>query len=660
MSRRRLLGLCALVLTACQAQSRRLLLLDEALSPAAALEATARPWIEAGYHVEYRRFYPHLTRRDLDTYRVVILLGGQRPGMASDALGVGDLALLTEWTLRGGVVVLGYPPAGDGALDRWLMNRWLAWSRAGIRIGSLALQDSGAPGLPSHVRPIVTAGLRGGGFDPFPAGTNDALRLRDPAQALARASAGAVTRPARGPPVGQGGVPVIAASRVARGLVIVVSRSALASLGRSELLTLAPSRLPSLAGTETYLVALARWTRRPAEWARIPPAFGRRMPLPLAGATLAATNRPPRAAPPGTVAVDTLGGGSTLPATTAASGVPDWIDRQGVRALLAEFPALAPPATGTARLAALDTLSTLMDIGAFNVLLADARVQPLADSADSPRWQRDALRAAWDQVAQHLQATSVRWIPLVRPAELERPDSAAPVSRLRPCPLDTMLWDRLATGLLVLARFAATHPDPIPAIGVEIDSITGAWAGPTVCDAAWQVGLSGLTRDSVLSPERAARLTGVPLRVRYDSLLDAGLLAAYDAGLAGVVRHRAMTLRNQLRRIHRGLLLAVLVDRSPGDWFTASLVGGLADENAPVLVFSPDPHARELLALAGATNVVPAIRLDPDLLSSFPMDRLEAAVYREQDGFWIGPAETILAGPGDRLARQIRRISRPR
>jgi hypothetical protein len=650
--------LCAtIVLAACEPQTRRLLLLDEALTREAALEATARPWLDAGYQVDYRRFYPHLTWRDLDTYRAVMVLGGRRPGMASDALDVGDLSMLTEWTLRGGVVILGYPPAGQGALDRWLMNRWLAWSGAGIRIGDVALQDRSALGSPPRARPILTAGLRSTGFDPFLVGTNDVLRVRDPAQALARAVDGAVTRLPGEAPMNQAGAPVVAASRVGRGLVIVLSRSALASLGRSDSIALAPARAPLLAGTRAYLVALARWTRRPAEWARIPTA-GQRVPLRFGGATLAATNRAPRAAPPATVHVEVLGQRPADTITTAATGVPGWIDRQGVRALEASFPALAPPATGSARLAALDTLSTLLDIGAFNVLLTDAHVGPLADSSGTPQWQRNALRTAWDQVAQHLQATSVRWIPLVRPSELERPDSSAP--GLDACPLDAALWGRLASGARVLARLAAAHRDLIPAVGFELDQTTHSWAGPTVCDAAWQVGLAALTHDSVLTRGRGARLGEVPLAARYDSLLDAGLLAAYDSGLADVVRHRAVTLRNELRRIHRRLLLAVLLDRSPGDWFTTSLVHGLSAEDAPVLVFSTDPHARELLEMEGAVNLVHALRLDPDVLSATTAEHLAAVVFHEQGGFWIGPAEAVLAAPGDRLARQIRRLSKER
>ncbi|MGH7416465.1 MAG: hypothetical protein ACREKB_01640, partial [Candidatus Rokuibacteriota bacterium] len=75
----RFVALLALCLAACQPQSRRLLLLDLALSDPLVLGATADPWHAAGYTVEYRRFYPHLTRQDLARYRVLVLLGGRQP-----------------------------------------------------------------------------------------------------------------------------------------------------------------------------------------------------------------------------------------------------------------------------------------------------------------------------------------------------------------------------------------------------------------------------------------------------------------------------------------------------------------------------------------------------------------------------------------------------
>src|SRR5216117_21654 len=131
-----------LLLAACQPQARRLLLLDLALSDPVVLNGTARPWVDAGYTVRYRRFYPHLTRGDLPQFRTLVLLLGREPEAPSDALTAGDLALLDEWVRRGGVVVLGYDGDGEGYLDRWTANRWLEYEGAGISIGDRVLEDT--------------------------------------------------------------------------------------------------------------------------------------------------------------------------------------------------------------------------------------------------------------------------------------------------------------------------------------------------------------------------------------------------------------------------------------------------------------------------------------------------------------------------------------
>ncbi|MGH7614484.1 MAG: hypothetical protein ACREMW_10655 [Gemmatimonadales bacterium] len=643
------------LLSACQPQARRLLLLDEALTQGAELEATARPWQRAGYSVEYRRYYPHLTRDDLHRYRVVMILGGHRPSAATDALDVGDLAILTEWTQGGGVVVLGYPPGGSGTFDRWLMNRWLDWSGAGISIGDVTLADGAGAAASPSARPVLTSGLRGTGFDAFPAGASDALLVTDDARVIARSGEGARVRSPGPEHAARPDAAIVAASRVGDGLVVVVSRPVLGALGQRatpDQSVIAPA---ARAGTQAFLVALARWTRRPAEWARIPTA-GPRVPLRLAGGPLPVTLRSPRERPPDGVTVERLARRHLPVPPLPARSVPAWITRQGVRGLQAAFPALSPTTRGAARHAALDSLATLLDIGAFNALITNAYVAPLADSTGTQRWERDALRDAWRVVTERLQSTSVRWIPLVLPLGLRTSDSAT----AEDCALDPALWSRLASGARVLARLAARHPDLIPAVGFGLDETTRSWSGPAFCDATWQAGLGALSRNATLTRQRLARLSAVPVAARYDSLLEGGLLAAYDSGVTRVVVQRAATLRADLSRIRRTLLFAIVVDRSPTDWFTRSLVRGLSTPGTPVLLFSPDRRARETLEAMGDVNLLHAVRLDPDEILSGGVARLGHALFNDQVGFWLGPAESILAGPSDSLARQVRRLTKER
>src|SRR6059058_3398932 len=314
----RRIGLTAvLLLCACQPQARRLLVLDLALSEPALLNGTVQPWSDEGYAVEYRRFYPHLARADLDRYRVLLFLLGREPEAPSDALTVGDLALLTEWVLRGGVAVLGYDADGEGYLDRWTTNRWLDFLGTGISIGDRLLEDTTTRALTTTGRPQPWAEARTVGdeplgsplgevYEPFPLDRNNVITVRDHSALLAVTSLHAFVRAPRPPraPSPRGGAGVVAAARVGDGLVLVISRHALGALGPQFRPTTAPLQQPdALERTRGFLTALARWTRRPAEWAHVPPAV-RGVPVALQQAPIPVELVPPPLVPP--VGVDTV------------------------------------------------------------------------------------------------------------------------------------------------------------------------------------------------------------------------------------------------------------------------------------------------------------------------------------------------------------------
>src|SRR5205823_13562194 len=77
---------------------------------------------------------------------------------------------------------------------------------------------------------------------------------------------------------------LVAASRVGDGLIVVASRSLLGAAREDP-------------RTRDFLVALARWTRRPAEWATIDAAV-RPVPLQLANAPKQILVHAPLLAPP--------------------------------------------------------------------------------------------------------------------------------------------------------------------------------------------------------------------------------------------------------------------------------------------------------------------------------------------------------------------------
>jgi hypothetical protein len=607
------------------------LLLDMSLSDPLVVEAVATPWHDAGYHVEYRRFYPHLTRADLTRYRTLVILGGREPERLSDALTLGDLAILNEWVGgsvrrgREGVVVLAYTSGGRapaGSLDRWIMNQWLASQGAGIRIG-----ETPPPGAPAV--PLPRSSLDNAGFAAFPVGRNQVLGVRDRTQILARAP---------GP-----NAAFVAASRMNDGLIVVVGREFLASAGED-------SR------TRDYLLALARWTRRPAEWAHVR-AAGSRSLLQLAEAPGRVAHHPPPLAPPAGASVTILPAATTpLAEASEKPPVPNWIARQGMRVFWTRF-----------TLHQLDSVLAFADVAQLNALATVVPVQAIVDTIST--------RFLWRNATERFQTTSVRWFPAVAlfelptqgTEEIDRHGTPQPV----PCGLDSALWrGALRSSYRTLARLgtigvdvelrgrrpgriaAAARADIVAGVALDLDSAVGYYRGTGFCDVDYRTGLAALKLD-IAEIERLAML---PPAVRYDTLLERGFLARYYDTLQAATRERARALRAELLRLRPDLRFAFRSDELPGDWFSLGLLQGFSSADTPVLLWLGERRAGELLARYRGRGVfaLSALRLEPELNTFAPSgwNRLRPVVFDAHSGFWLDRAVP------DTIARMIRRATR--
>ncbi|HJS44514.1 MAG TPA: hypothetical protein VJ755_13680 [Gemmatimonadales bacterium] len=620
------------ILAACQPSANRLLLLDMSLGDPLVVEAVATPWHEAGYRVEHRRFYPHLTRADLTRYRTLVILGGREPERLSDALTLGDLAILHEWVGgdvrrgREGVVVLAYTSDGRtpaGSLDRWTMNQWLASLGAGIRIG-----ETPPPGAPAV--PLPHSSLDNAGFAAFPVGRNQTLQVRDPTQVLARAPGSNAA--------------FVAASRMNDGLIVVVGREFLASASEDS-------------HSHDYLVALARWTRRPAEWAQVGAATGRSL-LQLAEAPGRVGQHPPPLAPPAGASVTILPAAATpLAESSDKPPVPNWIARQGMRVFWTRF-----------TLHQLDSVLDFADAAALNVLATVVPVPAIVDTMST--------RFLWRNAAERFQTTSVRWFPAVAlfelPSEAEEIDRHGALQPV-PCGLDSAFWrGALRSTYRTLARLgtigvdaeararrggggrvaAPARADVVAGVALDLDSAAAYYRGTGFCDVDYQTGVAALRLDSA-ETERVAML---PPAVRYDTLLERGLLARYFDTLQAATRERARALRAELQRLRPDLRFAFRSDELPGDWFSLGLLQGFSSADTPVLLWLGDRRAGELLARYRARGIyaLSALRLEPEHNTFAPSgwNRLRPIVFDAHSGFWLDRAVP------DTIARMIRRTTR--
>lgn len=636
-SRRAFVAPALAILAACQPHTRRALIVDLALSDPALIGATAAPWTAAGYTVEYRRFYPHLTRRDLTRYGTILMLGGLQPERWSDALDAGDVALLTEWVPRGGVLAFGYAAGEAGSLDRWVMNRWLDAMGAGITIQAQPLSER--TNLPdSTLAPLTRArdartSLDLAGLGTFPTGRLHPIATTLPAQALALAPPGAVARVDDHTEPWPGAA-VIAASRIGRGVVIVTSRQLLgaagAQLGATTALSLARD---SVAATRRFLTALARWTRRPAEWAAIPQAHTAG-PVALVDPPRPLSQRAVRQDAPDRVGL------RRYPRNPSAHEVPTdswppWLVQDGLRIGWTSASLTTP--------SAIERLLGFLDASGLNGLATPTPYQlsdtvPGAVDGASPRGPELA----------RLAASSVGWFPTL----LLDPGAVDPGA----CLLDETLWASVERALRAMVALAGSRGQPLGGVIIALPApATGI--PPELCDASLRAGLTRLGWDRAA----VARLLDQDLDARYGALLESGALSNYVTALELELGTRAERSTAALRRAAPGALLGIWGTPSAADWRAFGLARGLAAGAAPVLVWDEEIQSGDIVAAFAerGVGVAHAARLTPAALAD---TALRHVVFGAGQGFWIGPIDEIVTSRSpdpDGLTRQLRRFTRP-
>jgi hypothetical protein len=336
-----------------------------------------------------------------------------------------------------------------------------------------------------------------------------------------------------------------------------------------------------------------------------------------------------------------------------------------VRVLWAPLP--APSVNYAARARALDSLPGLIDLGAFTAVAGPAGVEAMAESTRYAPWERTVVQTTWKLVTDRLEQTSARWLPSIDPEQFRLPpDTAAHGIRGEParsgCLLDPAYWSgALVPAVRAAARLAAAHRDLIPALVLDLGSMPSATRRfDAYCDADFRAGLDRLLRAGLVDTLRAARLGGIGPEVRYDSLLEAGLLAPYDAALEQAVTDRSSALRVEAQRIRPGLGFAIRADAALTDWFGLGLLRGLSLPAAPVLLFSREIRMREVVATYRERDatVIAVLVLSPRQMPPGGWPRLRRAVFEENDGFWLDGASALAGGTGgsDSVGRQIRRL----
>ncbi|MBM3262628.1 MAG: hypothetical protein FJY97_04280 [candidate division Zixibacteria bacterium] len=150
---------------AVSAQSPRMLVVDYAMRYPEEIVGAMNVFVEAGFSVEYRQYYPALVEKDALTYDAILLMGGGNPGMSAQET---DLAL--AFVASGKLLILALPANemyGDprrtdpGRHDRYMFNETLG--RLNIRLYGFAPPAKHGPAL---IPPLVYETVAGNGYFP--------------------------------------------------------------------------------------------------------------------------------------------------------------------------------------------------------------------------------------------------------------------------------------------------------------------------------------------------------------------------------------------------------------------------------------------------------------------------------------------------------------
>jgi len=668
----------------------RMLVLDSELRHASGWvdvlgNAAGRSPVEA----TYRRFFPHMTSRDVTPmgtstslpFDIVVLAAGRGPTAPTSMYRADEIALARSFVERGGVLVLapqaGFADSPTGDNEFFVFNRVLEELHVAIRIEKNTLLGDAWVGAsrPAHepsmwayptgieesvgyayLQPSDGVSFPGGSI---PAGLVPTLRVGgDDVHVLLRtfANEGYLWQRRAGDPATRvvtvvGERPVAAIASAGAGYVAVVPRDTLTLSGASGTLSTTPvtddaANARSAAWVTGLLSLLGELALHERSLSRGPavdvdPMFS--------------------VAAPGWDALEPAGEVIRLRSAPRARAVPD-APPEGILNETAVDDGMPPP-----RIAWFDPRGRVgygslpSDPARVRSLFADARAHRLnavmtttnphnllsltgsALDAEQQRY-RDAGNAAMSEGVHlyvggyfdHLfRQTSPRAFPRMVGAnglEVDAPD-----------PIDDGFWTaQVISQCDAVAR--ATAGSGVTGMHFDME----LYGGPIVHQdgyafsagdvRAWQAAGG----DAML----AAQWLAAAASERLDLIVDRGVLGDYFSRLTGVATSLATRCRDAARAVNPALEFMLYVPAFPNTWFYRGMIRGLGTRERPVIVLTYDGWSRRATRILQSAGD-PLVHLGGVIVGHYTPDtfgRALTALSRGTDGFWFFTADDIATG----------------
>ncbi|MBI3666336.1 MAG: hypothetical protein HY236_08950 [Acidobacteria bacterium] len=591
--------------TAGAGADERALVIDYEMNPPDFSNEVIRRVAATGMHVDFRQYYPVLTRADLARYHMLVLLSSAGGIGSSLQLPEVEIPAVVSYVARGGLLILGVPGDPEAFNQLRPYNRLLAALGSGIQVKpAIADDDSGrylsAMYPQCYFRPASGTFAAQGVDQNLVLDRSTILEARPPALVLARTSPTAFAIVGLGRPrvpdmPGSGAFPVVAMAQYGKGYVLVTERFNLniggfngrVGVQPTNVLDWAPSSDRFIQNILSEMASLARGKARWSGPAHIDAAFDEQAEHSLPAAPPAESGL--ISVPPGGAIERVPENRESYRAQYRATIRRDLYGQYLDHGLRAAWGDTNRDDDWLKRLAAGFKKAGLNYI--WGVGWPDRFV-----SSKYSAEQRAALRHAWETFAKELDGSSVGWT-----IGYNYPGGAFDRDRYERCrgvdgrvleilsPLDLRLWNEIVIpSLEEVARFSRAHPS---VKGATIDFEMYGWE-PIIFypeaigfeDAAFQAFLRsarGHLDGQVL--EEAARLS---YEQRYPWLRDRSLLETYYLLLEQESEKLGRLIRQRVRAINPNFLFGAYHAGLPYSWFYRGLIRGLSTPDMPMIWMS--------------------------------------------------------------------------
>ena len=600
----------------------KMLLIDHNVSPEMVHETIGTCFTSNGISIEYRPYYPNLITKDFEDYKIIALFSGKTPYLPGSQFSLNAIPYLKRFVTGGGFLILGYEvagPEGFAVHDRYLFNVLLKELNVQIEITNNRVADI-ENGYPAgifyrpyyHVNeknPILSSNIP----EKIIIDRSSALAVGTGVEIIASSFPTALQVFSDTWPLHSGDqrryslgeFPVIAIGKSGEGHVMVMSRYTFNSIGFTNETSGKPLlNQNELGNTEIFLNNLTGYIRTIAteeneiifskDSSDYRPLYAN-APQP----TFLFSNTLEEMLPP---KIEKIKFGAELKFwnnydTQNEEKFLNTINHPLLKRYLKEGIRAGWGYITSSNEHNEKLIEAIKEAG-LNFLWGVGRPQFFIQH--NPPVPGDKLQNLWDNVAQYLNGSSIKWFIGMDYADSRVKETGTIGAQGQileiPSPLDWDYWEKeIVAPLKLCAEFSKKNP-AVGGITIDLElyglppGVYNIYQNFGFENEAYRLFLSKVKDE--IEENMYRDIEFVTIRERFHRLKEIGLLQLYYRILEETIAEYAEKTRNELLEINPELLFAFYQLNLPSNWFSRGIMKGFGSPRRPVILFSFETAAK--------------------------------------------------------------------